>query len=109
MRGVFPLWQRDTSELARSFIELGFKAVTTCVDSRILDESFAGRIIDAPFLASLPPGVDLCGENGEFHSFVYGGPGFDAPVRFEMGEKVLRESFYFCDLMSVGVATLARS
>ena len=110
MRGVFPLWKRDTSELARSFIELGFKAVTTCVDSRLLDESFVGRLIDEAFLASLPPGVDPCGENGEFHSFVFDGPTFDNPVRFETGEKVLRESFYFCDLVPTGtsVPTLTR-
>jgi len=101
MHGVFPLWQRDTSELAREFIELGFKAVTTCVDSRILNEGFAGRLIDESFLASLPSGVDPCGENGEFHSFVYDGPVFDAPLKFEIGEKVLRESFYFCDLVPV--------
>jgi uncharacterized protein (TIGR00290 family) len=99
LNAVFPLWQRDTSRLAREFIELGFKAITTCVDSRILDESFVGRLVDERFLASLPPGVDPCGENGEFHSFVYDGPIFDRPVRFETGEKVLRESFYFCDLM----------
>ena len=99
MKAVFPLWQRDTSELAHEFIALGFKAVTTCVDSRKLGEDFAGKIIDEPFLASLPAGTDLCGENGEYHSFVFDGPGFDFPVGNAIGEKVLREGFYFCDLI----------
>jgi len=101
MRALFPIWKRDSSELARSFIELGFKAFTVCVDSRILDESFVGRLIDERFLAELPPGTDPCGENGEFHSFVFDGPIFDKPVRFEKSEKVLREGFWFCDLLPV--------
>jgi uncharacterized protein (TIGR00290 family) len=104
MRAVFPLWQRNTSELALSFIDLGFKAITTCVDGRVLGEGFAGRIIDRPFLAGLPPGADPCGENGEFHSFVFEGPVFDAPVKFKTGQKMLRESFHFCDLIPAGDA-----
>ena len=78
---------------------MGFKAITTCVDSSVLDESFAGRVIDEGFLSSLPAGVDPCGENGEFHSFVFDGPIFDVPVKFKTAEKVLREGFYFCDLV----------
>jgi uncharacterized protein (TIGR00290 family) len=102
MNAVFPIWKRDTAELAHSFISLGFKALTTCVDGHILDESFCGRPLDAKFLDDLPPEADPCGENGEFHSFVYEGPVFDAPLRFETGEIVLRDGFYFCDLVPVG-------
>lgn len=100
MRGLFPVWKRDTSHFIREFIELGFRAVVTCVDSKVLDQSFAGRTIDAEFLSSLPPGVDPCGENGEFHSFVFDGPIFAEAVKFSIGEVVLRESFWFCDLLA---------
>ncbi len=99
MRGLYPVWMRDTSEFVRKFIALGFKAVVTCVNSEALDGSFAGRLIDDEFLASLPPGVDPCGENGEFHSFVFDGPSFKEEVRFSVGERVLRDSFRFCDLL----------
>ena len=76
---LFPLWGRDTAALAHSFIEDGFEAYVVCVDTRKLDASFAGREYDAAFLADLPPGIDPCGENGEFHSFVHAGPCFDRP------------------------------
>ncbi len=99
MRGLFPVWKRDTSAFIRTFLGLGFKAVVTCVDSKVLDQSFAGRVIDESFLSSLPAQVDPCGENGEFHTFVFDGPGFSAPVKFSPGETVLRESFWFCDLV----------
>ena len=99
MRGLFPVWHRDTTRFIKEFIELGFKAVVICVDSRILDQSFAGRMIDEAFLSSLPPHVDPCGENGEFHTFVFDGPTFARPVKFSLGEIVLRESFWFCDLV----------
>jgi uncharacterized protein (TIGR00290 family) len=99
MKGVFPLWGKDTAELVRSFITLGFRAVVTCVDAKVLDKSFIGRSIDDGFLAELPPDVDPCGENGEFHSFVYDGPIFKQPIAFTMGELVLRDSFYFGDLV----------
>jgi uncharacterized protein (TIGR00290 family) len=99
MRGLFPVWHRDTSRFIKEFIELGFKAVVICVDSRILDQSFAGRMIDEAFLSSLPSHVDPCGENGEFHTFVFDGPTFARPVKFSLGEIVLRESFWFCDLV----------
>jgi len=99
MRGLFPVWKRDTATFIREFLELGFKAVVTCVDSKVLDRSFAGRLIDESFLSSLPAQVDPCGENGEFHSFVYDGPIFTTPVKFSLGETVLRESFWFCDLL----------
>jgi diphthamide synthase (EF-2-diphthine--ammonia ligase) len=99
MRGLYPVWMRDTAEFARKFIALGFRAVVTCVNSDALDGSFAGRLIDEGFLASLPPHVDPCGENGEFHSFVFDGPSFREEVRFSVGERVLRDSFWFCDLL----------
>jgi uncharacterized protein (TIGR00290 family) len=99
MRGLFPVWKRDTARFMKEFLELGFRAVVTCVDSRALDQSFAGRLIDKSFLSSLPPEVDPCGENGEFHSFVFDGPMFTVPVKFSLGETVLRESFWFCDLL----------
>jgi uncharacterized protein (TIGR00290 family) len=99
MTGVFPLWQRDTAALAKEFIESGFKAVVTCVDSKKLDGSFAGRLIDFDFLSALPSGVDPCGENGEFHSFVFAGPIFKEEVNLKIGETVLRDGFYFCDLL----------
>ena len=93
------IWQRDTGQLIRTFIELGFRAVVTCIDPRVLDPSFAGKVVDADFLARLPSGVDPCGENGEFHTFVFDGPTFRAPVRLTVGEVVLRDGFYFCDLL----------
>ena len=99
MRGLFPVWHRDTSRFIKEFIELGFKAVVTCVDSSVLDKSFAGRLIDEAFISSLPAGVDPCGENGEFHSFVFDGPIFGEPVSFSIGETVRRKSFWFCDLV----------
>jgi uncharacterized protein (TIGR00290 family) len=102
MKAIFPLWGKDTMDLARSFIRAGFKAVITCVDTKTLDASFAGRDFNEGLLADLPTGVDPCGENGEFHSFVYDGPLFKKPVLFSRGEKVIRdERFYFCDLAGV--------
>lgn len=99
MHGLFPVWKRDTAAFVREFVDLGFKAVVTCVDSKILDQSFAGRLINESFLSSLPAQVDPCGENGEFHTFVFDGPDFSAPIEFSLGETVLRESFWFCDLV----------
>ncbi|RPE13935.1 diphthine--ammonia ligase [Chitinophaga lutea] len=90
MKGVFPLWKRDSTTLVRDFIKAGFKAVIVCVNARYLPASFAGRLIDEAFLADLPAGVDPCGENGEFHSFVFDGPLFAAPVAFQIGETVER-------------------
>jgi uncharacterized protein (TIGR00290 family) len=99
MRGVFPLWKKDTLALARAFIEQGFKAYITCVDSQTLDQRFSGRLYDQELLAELPDGVDPCGENGEFHSFVFDGPLFSSPLKVKKGEVVCRENrFYFCDL-----------
>jgi len=102
MKGLFPLWGRDTSELAHSFIGLGFKAVVTCVDSSLLDGAFVGREFDDRFLAELPPAVDPCGENGEFHTFVYDGPLFQSEIAHKRGDIVLRDDrFFYCDLTLV--------
>jgi len=102
MKGVFPIWKRDTRELAHTFINLGFKAIITCVDSNALDKRFVGRAYDEQFLSELPASIDPCGENGEFHSFVYDGPIFRERIPFRKGRVVLRDNrFYFCDLMPV--------
>lgn len=101
MECVFPLWGRNTTDLAREFVALGFRAMICCVDPRALAEPFAGRMLDEQFLADLPAGVDPCGENGEFHSFVTDGPIFERPVACAPGERVLRDSFFFCDLLPV--------
>jgi len=100
LQGLFPLWKRDTRQLAEVFIQAGFKAITTCVDTQVLGKVFVGRRFDADFLAELPASVDPCGENGEFHSFVYDGPLFKQGIAISLGEHVLREQrFYYCDLI----------
>ncbi|MDD5422721.1 MAG: diphthine--ammonia ligase [Candidatus Omnitrophica bacterium] len=101
LKGVFPLWKRDTAKLARDFIRSGFRSVLTCVDSKALDGSFAGRVFDEELLNSLPANVDPCGENGEFHSFAFDGPIFGKKIEFKTGETILRDNrFYYCDLIS---------
>lgn len=100
MSAIFPLWKKDSKKLADSFIDLGFKAILTCVDTKFLDASFAGREFDKKLLSDLPGSVDPCGENGEFHTFVYDGPIFDQEISVIRGEVVLRdERFCFCDLL----------
>jgi uncharacterized protein (TIGR00290 family) len=99
MKGLFPIWKRDSHELAGSFIDLGFKAVVVCVDTSFLDASFAGRVFDEEFLRDLPGNVDPCGENGEFHSFVTDGPNFQQQVGHVRGEVARRDRFCFCDLL----------
>ncbi|SFN96239.1 Dph6-related ATP pyrophosphatase [Salegentibacter flavus] len=121
LKGHFPLWKRDTTELVYEFIDLGFKTVVVCVKSELLGEEFAGRVIDKDFLKDLPKGVDPCGENGEFHTFVFDGPIFKEPIKYELGEKVFKEykapenkkdscfsnsdkkssGFHYCDLIPV--------
>lgn len=91
LKGDFPLWQRNTKELVNEFISVGFKTMVVSVDGSKLDQSFVGRIIDESFLNDLPENVDPCGENGEFHSFVFEGPIFKKPIRFERGEVVGKE------------------
>ncbi|MFC2104794.1 diphthine--ammonia ligase [Bacteroidota bacterium] len=109
---IFPLWKRDTKEIAMEFIELGFKAIIVSIDSRYLDKSFVGRIYDKSFLNDLPQNIDPCGENGEFHSFVFDGPIFKNPISFIKGKVVYKEyksnnnkekpeeniGFWYCDL-----------
>jgi uncharacterized protein (TIGR00290 family) len=115
---VFPLWKQDTSELMKAFIAAGFRAIVVCVDERYVDKSFCGRIIDESFLRDLPAGVDACGENGEYHTFVFEGPIYRRPILFEIGDIVYRKyrtpsdsdscrttsdathtGFYFCDIL----------
>lgn len=115
---VFPIWKKNTKELMQEFLDAGFKAIIVCTNSSFLDESFCGRLIDESFVNDLPDGVDICGENGEYHSFVFDGPIFKHPVPFKRGETVFREyrapkededtgsgrqqasmGFYFCDLL----------
>lgn len=120
MKGTYPLWKSSTTAIVHEFIDLGFKAVVACVDATHLDQSFAGRFIDADFLKDLPKNVDPCGENGEFHSIVFDGPLFQNPVSFQKGDIVyktyplktkqkntsdcsctdeLEKGFWFCDLI----------
>ena len=99
MKGLFPIWKRDSAELARTFIDLGFKAVLVCIDAAILDPSFAGRPYDLELLRDLPPHVDPCGENGEFHSFAFDGPIFKHRINHTVGEVVARDHYRFCDLV----------
>jgi uncharacterized protein (TIGR00290 family) len=96
---LFPLWRRDTTALAQEFINAGFEATLVSVDPNQLDPAFVGRRFDEALLAELPAGVDPCGENGEFHTFVHGGPVFEAPIEIELGEVVMREGFAFQDLL----------
>ena len=121
MQAVFPLWGKPTSELVREFIDLGFKAVVVSINARLLDESFVGHILDDSFINDLPAGVDPAGENGEYHTFVFDGPIFKSPVKYTLGETVLKTygapadaddscfkkedkpaydtGFWFCDLL----------
>jgi uncharacterized protein (TIGR00290 family) len=113
MECIFPIWKKDTRELMNEFIKSGFKAIVVCVNQKFIDVSFCGRTIDESFCEELPAGVDPCGENGEFHTFVYDGPIFNDPISFIKGEIVYKEykspgnidssdkncGFYFCDLL----------
>lgn len=116
MDAVFPLWKKDTKVLVKEIIEAGFKSVIVCVDERHLDQRFLGRTIDEDFIEQLPDTVDPCGENGEFHSFVFDGPIFSEPIRFSLGEVVYKKykshstddihkntdnGFWFCDLKEI--------
>ena len=115
----FPLWNTPSEDLLREFLSLGFRAIVVCVNGDMLDESFCGRLIDESFVDDLPPGIDKCGENGEYHSFVFDGPLFNKPIAFKKGSIVRKEyppvnrdkkdttpaadgpvPFYFCDLVS---------
>jgi len=111
-KAEFPLWKRNTTEVAKDFINKGFKTIIVSVDERFLDKSFAGRIFDESFLNDLPNNVDPCGENGEFHSFVFDGPIFKYPIKFNKGNVIYKEykshskenpdekfGFWYCDLL----------
>jgi uncharacterized protein (TIGR00290 family) len=96
---LFPVWGIPTDVLAREMISSGVKAILTCIDTRKLDRAFAGRRFDEELLSSLPKGIDPCGENGEFHSFVYAGPMFKSEIPIKLGEKVTRDHFVFTDVI----------
>jgi len=98
---IFPVWQIPTHHLANDMIAAGLRAKLTCVDPRVLDRRFAGRDFDSGLLADLPPSVDPCGENGEFHTFVYAGPMFQQPISVAPGEIVDREGFVFADFVPI--------
>jgi uncharacterized protein (TIGR00290 family) len=100
IKSIFPIWKMNAEALAHNFIDSGFKAVVTCIDTQHLDKKFAGMTFDKKFLLKLPPSVDLCGENGEFHSFVYDGPIFKYRIPHIKRKIVLKENrYYFCDLL----------
>ena len=100
MTAHFPIWKRDTRELIRYFHEQRFRAIAACIDSKVLSPGFADRELDESFFRDLPPHADPCGENGEFHTFVFDGPIFQSPIPIRTGEIVNRGGFVFCDLLS---------
>ncbi|MGB8065023.1 MAG: ATP-binding protein [Candidatus Sulfotelmatobacter sp.] len=97
---IFPVWGLPTQDLAREMIASGVRAKLTCIDTRKLEQSFAGREFDQAFLSALPDGADPCGERGEFHSFVYAGPMLDVALSVSVGVTVVRDQFAFADLIS---------
>jgi uncharacterized protein (TIGR00290 family) len=99
MTGVFPLWKRDTAELAREMISSGLQALLVCIDPRRMPAALAGRAFDQSLLHEFPSAVDPCGENGEFHTFTWNGPMFSHPVAVSRGDTVEREGFVFTDLL----------
>jgi uncharacterized protein (TIGR00290 family) len=101
MAGLYPIWLRDTDELVRTFIGLGFRAKLACVDTHAIDASFAGRELDASLLEDLPRSADPCGEHGEYHSFVYAGPIFKKTIACKTGETTMRSArFNYCDILA---------
>ena len=101
MTALFPIWKRDTRELIRTFHADKFRAIAVCIDSKVLDRSFAGRELAQSFFRDLPSHADPCGENGEFHTFVFDGPIFHRAIPVRTGEIFERDSFVFCDLLPV--------
>lgn len=102
MKGLFPLWGRDTRGLVEGFLARGYRGVVVSVDTLFLDPSFAGRELDLDFLRDLPPGVDPCGEHGEYHSLVFDGPAFRRPIRFRKAGARLLDGRYQCCLLETG-------
>ena len=102
LEALFPVWQIPTAQLGRDMIAAGLKAKLTCVDPAKLQKSFAGRDYDLRLLEALPPAIDPCGENGEFHTFVYNAPVFSSPISVRTGEVVERDGFIFADVLPVG-------
>lgn len=112
IKAAFPIWKKDTRELVEEFIELGFKAYVVCCNARLMGKEFVGCLIDEDFLANLPKEVDPCGENGEFHSYVFDGPIFQEEIKVKVGEKILRSyqkeeeetnwdsEYWYCDLLA---------
>ncbi len=101
MTGLYPIWMRDTDELVRTFIGLGFKGILACVDTQAIDAAFAGREIDLQLLEDLPQSADPCGEYGEYHSFVYAGPIFRNAIPCRTGDRVMRNGrFHYCDIVA---------
>ncbi len=100
MKGIFPLWGKSSGDLARKFLDLRFKAIITSVDSNLLDGSFIGEIFNDEFISAIPKNVDPCGENGEFHTFVFDGPLFSHPVKFKTGKTIIMDGrYYYIDLI----------
>ena len=99
IKPLFPVWGMDTSELARKMINEGFRAVITCIDEKKLAPDFSGMNFDSRFLDRLPPDIDPCGENGEFHSFIYDCPAFSNKIPVAIGEKTSRDGFTFTDIL----------
>lgn len=99
MTALFPIWKRNTRQLIRDFHAARFRSVAVCIDGKILDRSFAGRELDSSFFQDLPSEVDPCGENGEFHTFVFDGPIFQSSIPVRIGEVIERDSFIYCDLL----------
>jgi uncharacterized protein (TIGR00290 family) len=102
LEALFPVWQIPTAQLARDMIAADLKAKLTCVDPAKLQKTFAGRDYDLRLLEALPPAIDPCGENGEFHTFVYSAPVFSSPISVQTGEIVERDGFIFADVLPVG-------
>jgi len=98
MRGIFPIWKMESKKLAAHFIDRGFRATIVCVDTKVLPVEFCGRFYDRKLLSEFPKGVDACGENGEFHTFVFDGPIFKNRITFKHGETIVREGFAFTDI-----------
>lgn len=114
MQGIFPLWQRPSIELLEEFWDLGFKTIVVSVNGNVLDQSFCGRVLDRDFVSELPANIDPCGENGEFHTFVFEAPYFSQPIDFQKGETVektynfqnaegedLTSTYFFTDLLPI--------